>query len=548
MSSPLKLDFNERSDKLSPLATDTVYQSELWRYPERQPLEAQIAELNGLQPSQVLCTNGGDEAIMILMRIIKETATLILPLPAFSQYTWGVESWQIDARLIRPKANFAIDTKAVISTIQNTSKSITIITRPNNPTGELIAFNDLLDILETAQQNNGTVFLDEAYIEFSETESVANILLNQFENLVILRTLSKAFGLAGIRLGYLIGSEAIISEFEKRCMPFNIPQPSLNIASKAIAQESRRDVADYCQKIANNRRILTEKLSAWGVSVLPSEANFVTILLAPKQAQAVQSFLKKQNILVRAFSDELMQQCLRITIPYQLDNLLANLKHALVPQLICLDMDGVLIDTSESYEVTIIETVKQLSNQPISRQDIENLKNSGGFNNDWILSQKLLQSLGFNFDLTKVIEVFQKIYLGENNDGLVANEKPLINANLVSKINNSKQTRFAIVTGRPQIEGQAGKQLLGLNELEMVSLDDVKNPKPSPEGIELLQNKYSNFSWMCGDNPDDMQAANASNSLAIGIGKQNADILTQAGADIVLNNINELEDWLCLLK
>lgn len=548
MSSPLKLDFNERSDKLSPLASESIDASELWRYPDRQPLETEIARLNDLQSSQVLCTNGGDEAIMILMRLIKETGTLILPLPAFSQYTWGVESWQIDARLIQPGKNLSINTEQLIPTIQDTANSITVITRPNNPTGELIPLNTLLDILETSKQNNGIVFLDEAYIEFSETESVATKLLSQFENLVVLRTLSKAFGLAGIRLGYLMGSETIIDKFKSRCMPFNIAQPSLNIASKAIVQENRQEVVEYCQTIISNRLSLTQKLTEWNIKVLPSDANFITLKLASKQAQAVQSFLKKQGILVRTFDDELMQQCVRITIPYQLDKLLNCLQQALAPQLICLDMDGVLIDTSKSYEATIIETVKQLSGKTVTSQDIETLKNSGGFNNDWVLSQQLLKTQGFDIGLSKVTRVFQEIYLGKDNDGLVSNEFPLIDSKLINDIKAIKQTQFAIVTGRPRNEAKAGQQLVSLDELELISLDDVSSPKPSPQGIQLLQSKYSNFSWMCGDNPDDMQAANASNSLAIGIGKQNAKVLEQAGADIVLNDINELEEWLCPLK
>lgn len=548
MSSPLKLDFNERSDKLSPLASESIDASELWRYPDRQPLQTQIARLNDLQPSQVLCTNGGDEAIMILMRLIKETGTLILPLPAFSQYTWGVKSWQLDTRLIQPGKNLSIDTNQLIQTIQETANSITVITRPNNPTGELIPFNALLDILETSKQNNGIVFLDEAYIEFSETESVATKLLSQFENLVVLRTLSKAFGLAGIRMGYLMGNKIIIDKFKSRCMPFNIAQPSLDIATKAIVEENRLEVVEYCQTIISNRRTLTQKLTEWNINVLPSDANFITLQLAPRQAQAIQSFLNKQGILVRTFNDELMQQCVRITIPYQLDKLLNCLQQALAPQLICLDMDGVLIDTSKSYEATIIETVKQLSGKTVTSQDIEELKNSGGFNNDWVLSQQLLKTLGFDIGLPKVTRVFQEIYLGKNNDGLVSNEYPLIDSKLINSIKAIEQTQFAIVTGRPRNEAKAGQQLVSLDKLALISLDDVNSPKPSPEGIQLLQSKYSNFSWMCGDNPDDMQAASASNSLAIGIGKQNAEVLKQAGADIVLNDINELEEWLCPLK
>lgn len=552
MTDMLKLDFNERSDATSPLANNDIYGKDLWRYPDRTKLEAQLAKKYSLQPNQVLCTNGGDEGIMILMRLIKESAKLILPLPAFSQYTWGVESWQLAANLIAPKDDLSIDIAATLDAIRSTKNAITIITRPNNPTGEMITIEPLKDILQTAKQNQSWVFLDEAYIEFSEDYfnglNTSNDLLAEFDNLVILRTLSKAYGLAGIRLGYLLGSEPLINQFVERCMPFNVPQPSLTVAQTALETSNQQEVEAYCETIVNNRTNLTNWLRELNIDVLPSQANFITIRLSASQAQAAKSFLAKNGVLVRSFTDQLMKNCLRITIPYQLEKLQNLLKQALAPDLVCLDMDGVLIDTSDSYEAAIIATVELLSDIKVTSDDIEALKNSGGFNNDWVVTQKLLIDRGFEFSLEKVTEAFQKIYLGDNGDGLVANETTMIEQSLVKEINNKAQTRFAIVTGRPKFEANAGTQLVGFTNVDIVSLDDVSEAKPSPEGIKQLQNKYSNFSWMCGDNPDDMQAANGSNSLAIGIGIQNAEILYQAGADIVLNNINELEDWLCPIR
>lgn len=89
-----------------------------------------------------------------------------------------------------------------------------------------------------------------------------------------------------------------------------------------------------------------------------------------------------------------------------------------------------------------------------------------------------------------------------------------------------------------------GQSMIDLTKLDLMSLCDVKQGKPSPEGIQNLQRKYGGASWMCGDNPDDMQAAVASNSLAIGIGTNKVEALYAAGADVVLDNINELEQWL----
>jgi histidinol-phosphate aminotransferase len=554
MNNLLKLDFNERCDSSNPVTREYPNGDSLWLYPAREPLEKQIAGLNDLSPSQVLCTNGGDEAIMILMRIIKESSQLILPLPAFSQYTWGIESWSLNAMQIPALADdLSIDIKETEAAISGTENSIVILTRPNNPSGELISIADLINMIEIAQTNNSWVFLDEAYIEFSQEKPVAKALLNRFDNLVILRTLSKAYGLAGIRLGYLLGSEKLINEFKNRCMPFNIPQLSLDIASKALSTENQRDVDNYCQTIISNRENLASWFAEIGISIMPSQANFIMLNLPQGQAKAISSFLLKNDIAVRSFVNQELSRCIRITIPYEMARLNQLLKQCLQPELVCLDMDGVLIDTSDSYDQCVIATINILSDKVISLKDINSLRRLGGFNNEWVLTQKLLSNLGFDFDIKEVTEVFQQLYLADDsqsshNRGLCSNETSLINEQLKAIIINSKSCVFSIVTGRPKQEAKIGQTLINLQQLDLISLDDVSIGKPSPEGINRLQDKYSNLSWMCGDNVDDMQAAVTSNSLAIGIGVNNADALYNAGADIVLENINQLEQWLCQIK
>ena len=543
MSNFLKLDFNERGDQLSEIAKSSEF-SNLWRYPERQSLEQKIASMNDLTASQVLCTNGGDEAIMILMRIIKETSRLILPLPAFSQYTWGNESWQLNSQLISARPDLTIDLDATLSAVKQTPGAITVITRPNNPTGETIEWNKLVKIIEASKKAGGWVFLDEAYIEFSSENLVSqdqpksNQLISQFENLIILRTLSKAYGLAGIRLGYVIGSNKLIEEFKQRCMPFNVPQPSLQIADSALSDKNISEMNEYCTRIKENRTTLQSWLTQNSIESVISDANFILFRVSTEQARAIQSFLSKNNIAVRTFSRGDLSGCVRVTIPYKLDRLMSLLEQVLTPKLICLDMDGVLIDTSSSYDETIKATVKYFTDIDIQQQEFSQLKDSGGFNNDWLLTQQLLKQNGFVISLEEVTDKFQELYLGENNDGFVANEKLLINQQLIADINLTR-SQVAIVTGRPRNEANAGIKLVGFSSVDLISLDDVEQPKPSPEGVQKLQSKYSNSSWMCGDNPDDMKAANGSNSLAIGIGKRNAETLYQAGADIVLESINQ---------
>ncbi len=542
----LKLDFNERSDNNSAVESELSYEKNLWSYPNRQELEMILADHFDLKSNQVLCTNGGDEAIYILMRLLSESGRVILPLPAFSQYLWGIESWNLTASIVESNTDLSINLPATIKEISSQEDSITIITRPNNPTGEYISEDSLRLIIETAEENDGWVFLDEAYIEFSEKNSISSQLINQYSNLIILRTLSKAYGLAGIRFGYLLGQAEKIKIFSERCMPFNISSPSLSIAKRALQNENKIEVKGYCEKIIENRKRVLRQLKALGLEFFDGQANFVLLKLPPGLARAVSSFAKKNNILLKTFIEKDLSDCLRIGIPYNIDRLLIFLQQVFSPSLICLDMDGVLIDTSSSYDEAVKQTVKMLSNESVSQSQIDQLRASGGFNNDWLLSQKLLAQLDIHIDLEEVTDIFQSIYLGTNNDGLVNNEHPLIDKPLIEKISRSKKQNFAIVTGRPRQEAKAGQNMLDLEALDLVSLDDVDKPKPSAEGIRKLQQKFCSRpgSWMCGDNPDDMQAALASNSMAIGIGTANKEALYAAGADIVVDSINRIEEWL----
>jgi histidinol-phosphate aminotransferase len=557
MNKLLKLDFNERNDKPSQIDSRYNFERSLSLYPDRERLEKRLADLNAVQLEQVFATNGGDEAIGLLMRIIKESAQYILPLPAFSQYLWGIDSWQLQGQKIAAKADLSIDIEKTQEAITSSPNSVVILTSPNNPTGELISEADLINLLTLAKQNNSWVLLDNAYIEFSancanidaEAERV-NSLLNQFDNLVILKTLSKAYGLAGIRLGYLLGSKQALAPFKQRAIPFNVSQPTIEIAVAAIESSNQNEVFDYCQQVQENRQQLLLWCQQNKIQTLPSQANFLMLQLPSKQAQAIASFLKRNNIFVKTFVEPTLIDCLRVTIPYDLDGLFALLKQALTPSLLCFDMDGVLIDTSDSYDASIKATVAFYSDKTVEQSEIDGLKLKGGFNNDWQVTQECLKVRGIKMSLEEVTAKFQQLYLGDDNNvtnGFVKNEISFVNTKLKNALNNLT-TPVAIVTGRPKIEAQAGVELVGLSVNDVISLDDVVVAKPSPEGINKLKQKYQATSWMCGDNVDDMQAAISSNSVAIGIGMNNAEALYQAGADIVFESINQLEAWLCPIK
>jgi histidinol-phosphate aminotransferase len=315
-------------------------------------------------------------------------------------------------------------------------------------------------------------------------------------------------------------------------MPFNVNNLSLQIAK--IALQNTIEMEKYCEIIATNRQQIYDFLVARNIEVCESKGNFLLFKVKPEIKQVLSSFMNKNEIKIKTSLNGL-PNWVRITIPEKIDLLLTVLKTVFQPEIIGFDMDGVLIDTSESYDLCILETVKYFTNKTLDISQVIQLREQGGFNNDWELTLQLLQQLDCWVLLDEVITQFQKYYVVFKK-----NERNL----LKQKILFENNTITAIITGRPRDEARNGVKQLAIEPDFIISADDVNQQKPSPEGIKWLKSfTGKNLMWFCGDTVDDMQAGKAANCVCIGIG-QNEKNLYQSGADIVLNNINQLEDLL----
>lgn len=553
---PLKLDFNERADRFPAwLDITKLSPQNYWRYPDQTDLKQQMSKKFGLLPEQIMVTNGGDEAIEIMFKVASlEQKKLIIPMPAFSQYLSGIKVWNSNAQLIPAQDNQSIDLEASLNVL--TKNSILVLTSPNNPTGETLALDVIRYACQKAREKGAEVFLDQAYIEFTGLAIESLSLLEEFDNLIVLRTLSKAYGLAGIRCGYLLGNESLIKRFADRKMPFNVPRPTLEIARQAFSPEAQNDVADFCQQIAQNRDQLVQFLRQRGLNVLDSEANFILIIDSTERLQLIKAACEQNNIQIKTdlvgldFNKQGLQEqsAIRIAIPYELQPLRQALSLALQPELICFDMDGVLIDTSKSYDAAIKQTVEYFVGTQPAQQAIDTLRSRGGFNNDWVLTYELIKQNTNDAapEYEQVVEQFQTLYLGSDDDaGLNQLEEAILNSELCTQIfvQNSKSIKTAVVTGRPRGEAEIGLRLLGIRNTFLVSDCDVIESKPAPEGINQCKAYYgATYCWMLGDTPDDIQAAKAAGALAIGVStKENEQNLYLAGADLVVASVNDLE-------
>lgn len=540
----LKLDFNERADSTPAwLSAFALNSDELWRYPDRTALEQQLATDLQLPPSAVLLTNGGDESIELLYKLCKLTdQSLLVPEPCFSQYTHNQKIWQNDTIFVPANEDLSIDTQAITAAMK--PNQWVILTRPNNPTGEFLESGRLLELIKAASQVGAKVFLDEAYVEFANEGEGIDYAAHQ--NLVTLRTFSKAFGLAGARIGYVFGQPELIAEFRRLAMPFNVSRANLQLAT--AAWQARDEVSVYCQRIAENRTQIAQFLEKNGLQPFPSKGNFLLFQTNPRQKILFDRVMKKSGIQIKTELADL-PNAVRLTIPENTTALMNALQLILDPQLLAFDMDGVLIDTTASYDECIRQTVATLTPQQVTQQDIEKVRAKGGFNNDWVLCAELIKQTGNAVDFDTVVSTFQSIYLGTaEQPGLVSQEKNLLLDPMRQRVFKSSTYRTAVVTGRPRAEAEQGTAQLDINPNELVSADDVSQQKPDPQGLlQVMRDTAAERAWYCGDTVDDMQAGQAAGCVCIGIGAKTTQAknnLFQAGADVVLENINQLETLL----
>ena len=292
----LKLDFNERADSIPQwLNKFSVDVSQLWKYPNRQEVEQLIAQNFNTTAAHVFLSNGGDESIELLFKMCKlNKQSVLLPTPAFSQYTHNLKVWDIDNIIIGGLKNLSIDV-ATIKQNLHTNQWL-ILTRPNNPTGECISDDILIDLIKTAKAKGVNVFLDEAYIEFYLENSPVEYAL-EFDNVISLRTFSKAYGLAGARLGYLLGCEKLIKQFKQIAMPFNVNNLSLQLLKQAL--QNSMEIIEYCSKIANNRNEIYTFLQSCNIEICNGKGNFLLFKVRSKVKQLLASYMQKNNIQIK---------------------------------------------------------------------------------------------------------------------------------------------------------------------------------------------------------------------------------------------------------
>jgi HAD superfamily phosphatase len=215
-------------------------------------------------------------------------------------------------------------------------------------------------------------------------------------------------------------------------------------------------------------------------------------------------------------------------------------------------MDGVLVEVSESYREAIRETVRHFTGDLVSHELIQDFKDQGGWNNDWLLSHRFIADRGKLVEYADVVEYFNQIFLGENGDGLITREKWMPQPGLFQRL--SERAALAIFTGRAKYEADVtlARYGNGIRFDPIITDECVSNPKPAPDGLYLIREHYPDkHIWYLGDTVDDARSAQSAGVPFIGVSMpQNprhaeiAKLLLSEGAFAVLQDINELESLL----
>ncbi|MCH8944899.1 MAG: histidinol-phosphate transaminase [Proteobacteria bacterium] len=314
MANTVRLHANEASWS----GSGTPFDQPMNRYPEIRPeaLRSRLADWYSVPRENLLVTRGSSEAIDLLIRTFcrcgQDSVTITPPTFTMYQVYADIQGAQVLKAPLVADDDFSVDCETLIAACKTDTKLI-FLCSPNNPTGRLIPRATILTILE-ARRDKSLVVVDEAYVEFSRSNSVAE-LLDEYENLIVLRTLSKALALAGARCGCVVARQEIIDLLDRVLAPYALSTPVIGCVMNALLPNRLAFAAKNIKATVAARDELAEQLRKLPVveRIWPSDANFSLVRF--HDVDVVREATADAGILLRHFSDEAgLSGCIRITV------------------------------------------------------------------------------------------------------------------------------------------------------------------------------------------------------------------------------------------
>jgi len=452
------------------------------------------------------------------------------------------------------QADFPI--KKVINSVTEKTKVISVVS-PNNPTGAVVTADQLTTLSQSAPQ--AIILLDHAYVEFVDQPALdLTSLALSLDNVCVFRTFSKAWGLAGCRVGYVMGPETVIKWLKQVGHPYSVSTLSLALINEALNHADQL-LEESITQVQNERQELTKVLQGIEGEVFESQGNFV--FYRGQHATWLYDALAGLGIAIRAWpKDEELGNAIRITCPgdpKDFERLIKAINTAHKPEGILFDLDGVIADVSASYRAAIIGTAATYGVE-VTLSDIAEIKSLGGANNDWRVTQALLNARGLSIPLSEVTQRFETLYQGGvsnldsySHQGLYLKETMIPTRETLKTLCQDRKT--AIVTGRPLQDALMFLNRFKLTDLfqEIITMEDAP-AKPDPAPVQLALSRLGiERAWMLGDTVDDVRAARSAQVVPIGVLIPNEPDpantrrhLEKSGAARVVENIAELLEWL----
>lgn len=291
-------------------ANESPYDNGWNRYPDphQKALKARISEIKGLPVENIFLGNGSDEAIDLVFRVFCEPGrdNVVAISPSYGMYAVAAQTNDVAVKEVMLRDDFSLDADAVLKAVDERTKAI-FLCSPNNPSGNAFPRGELLRI---ASEADCIVIVDEAYIDFSSEESLLGCI-GEYPNIIVLQTMSKARGMAALRLGLAFADERIIAYMSRVKYPYNINEATQRIALELLSQPVDAQLAE----IISERAKLSVALGAFACveKVYPSDANF--LLVKVDDADALYSHLLADGVIVRNRNRvPLCKGCLRITV------------------------------------------------------------------------------------------------------------------------------------------------------------------------------------------------------------------------------------------
>lgn len=533
---PVSLDL--RSAALQGLST-------LSRYPNDTELREILACQWQLDVACVMVTAGADDALDRICRtMFRQGGELLFPTPGFGMVPRYAQ--MSGGHVVAVPWTTSFPCAALMGACTERTRVI-VVTSPNNPTGAVCSAEQLRQLRRGT--GDALLVVDLAYAEFADEDLTEAAL--QLPNTLVLRTVSKAWGLAGLRVGYAMGSPSWIRRLRGVGAPYAVSSLSLSLAQVAL-NTGRTSMDDFVSRIRIERSELVDHLNELGLAARPSQGNFV--YAETDNPIWIRDALAGLGIAIRAFPErEGLAHAIRITCPgdtASFQRLRRALSVVCAPQALCLDIDGVLCDVRESYWACIERTAVSFG-VSVDRTDIERIKGQGNANNDWRVTQRLCAEAGVELPLAVIKDRFEEMLQGSGGQqGLWMKEKPLVSPKELDTLAQGKP--LAIVTGRPRKDAVRFLSRAGLLDRfdRLVCLEDAPL-KPDPRPIQNAMTGLGiSRAWMLGDTPDDIQSARKAGALPIGVIPPGASrtecvsVLVQSGAARVFDAVGDVAEVL----